>query len=95
MLFCHLKGHFKFLPIGGTVFSLLKKYNEIMLFAQVSVLSSMYDNSEMAAEETQYLCRELRVNEWHSETLFSNSTSMCVMTICLYVCLHLKLGYTF
>lgn len=32
MLFCQLKGHFKFLPIGGTVFSLLKKkYNEIML----------------------------------------------------------------
>lgn len=31
MLFCQLKGYFKFLPIGGTVFSLLKKYNEIML----------------------------------------------------------------
>lgn len=63
----------------------------------MSVLSSVYDNLEMAAEETQYLCRELRVNEWHSETLFSNSTciSVCNDYMLVCVCLHLKLGYTF
>lgn len=54
----------------------------------------MYDNSEMAAEETQYLCRELRVNEWHSETLFSNSTCVCndYMLVCVFA---LKVGIHF
>lgn len=59
------------------------------------VLSSVYDNLEMAAEETQYLYRELRVNEWHSETLFSNSTciSVCIFNDYMLVCVFaLKVG---